>query len=157
MFAMARKSQEMRRLEVREVEVAADIAHLEKALANARVILRDVQTARRVLGELAGPAPGSISETGEPDTQDDDGQDADAPTEAGMTIGEMAVALLRNNPIGMTSNQILSEIQALWVPDLARTSLSPPLSRLKKKGIIYLDEDLWKITPIIEDGRLVPQ
>jgi len=63
-----------------------------------------------------------------------------------LTIGQMALVLLAQaGEEGLTSNEILERIRQRWMNDLARTSLSPPLSRLKKKEEIILDGEHWKL------------
>ncbi len=70
-------------------------------------------------------------------------------SESGMpsTIGDMALEILKEVPEGLTASEILIEIQAKWKPDLLRTSLSPPLSRLKdRKEIEYIEDNAhWRI------------
>ena len=124
---MARKSQEWRKLEAREAELAARVQADQKELDEIRI-------ARRVLARMSGV-----------DGDDDDPQDAPAEG-SNLTIGELALSLIRDaGEEGMTSNTILERLQNGPAPSLVRTSLSPPLSRLKKKGIIRLDGEHWKL------------
>jgi len=68
------------------------------------------------------------------------------PEEPGLTVGEAALLILREaGPEGMTSGDILSAVRVKYFPDLARTSLSPPLSRLKARGQVELEGDRWKV------------
>lgn len=46
---------------------------------------------------------------------------------------------------GLTANQILEIIHSRWMPELRRSSLSPPLSRLKHLGMVKLEDQLWKL------------
>lgn len=69
------------------------------------------------------------------------------------TIADMALKLLEENPKGLTANEILDNIQRKWMPTLARTSLSPPLSRLKHLGKVKLDGQHW----ILETKKNYPE
>ncbi|MCF8496539.1 MAG: hypothetical protein K9G62_07730 [Alphaproteobacteria bacterium] len=71
------------------------------------------------------------------------------PNGSPTTIGDMALVVLKGHSEGLTASSILTEIQERWKPDLARTSLSPPLSRLKeKKEIEYVESSgVWRISP----------
>ncbi|GKY88886.1 hypothetical protein [Sinisalibacter aestuarii] len=64
-----------------------------------------------------------------------------------MTIKEMVRSVLSRNPEGGTSDQIINWINQIHASEVARTSLSPQLSRLKADGIVMLDEDtgIWKL------------
>ena len=65
----------------------------------------------------------------------------------GKTVGDYiiqvldAATLLTSN--GMTSPEILAEIKRNWLPDLARTSFSPPLSRLCKANKVIKSGDYY--------------
>lgn len=59
------------------------------------------------------------------------------------TVADMALVILSETPDGLTANEILDIIRKRWMPDLARTSLSPPLSRLKAMGKIRLQGQHW--------------
>ncbi len=48
------------------------------------------------------------------------------------TVADMALEIIKEAPNGLKADIILKEIRRRWKPRLARTSLSPPLSRLKK-------------------------
>jgi hypothetical protein len=132
---MARKTQDMRKLEAREAEltnrIAADQAELE-----------EIRVARKVLGRLAG------EEKTEPETPSEEETEPSVDIGGGVdaSVGDLALMLLRQAAQkGMTSGEILDAIHAKWLPGLARTSLSPPLSRLKKKSVIKLVGDRWMI------------
>ncbi len=73
------------------------------------------------------------------------------------TIGDMALEILKEYPDGLTASQILKEIQDRWKPELVRTSLSPPLSRLKEKELIeYIDSNAhWRIPKNEESSSAV--
>jgi hypothetical protein len=142
---MARKSQDLKRLEAKDQELAARMEALAAELQAVQAQREDINTARRVLEELSGIPPA------EPLFPPDDGNGDNDPPVAGVlaspdaTIGDMALALLREDPAGLTSGEILESIQSRWMPGLARTSLSPPLSRLKQRGVIKLVGDRWML------------
>ncbi len=61
-----------------------------------------------------------------------------------LTIKEMIRAVLEQNPTGGTSDQIVSWISQTFDNEVARSSLSPQLSRLKSEGEVDLDDELGK-------------
>lgn len=61
------------------------------------------------------------------------------------TVADMVIQILEENPSGMKAVDILSAIQSRWKPDLMRTSLSPPLSRLKEKEVLELNGEIWRL------------
>jgi hypothetical protein len=125
----------MKRLDAREAELTARLKADQAELEELRVT-------RRYLERLAGE-----DEKDEDNAEGDDPQDAPASGSV-LTIGQLAMALLHNaEPEGLTSNEILDRLQRGPAPDLVRTSLSPPLSRLKKRGEIVLVGDRWRIAP----------
>ena len=62
------------------------------------------------------------------------------------TVGDMATELLKEYPEGLTSMELLHLIRERWMPELMRSSISPPLSRLKHMGIVELDNSVWRLT-----------
>jgi hypothetical protein len=133
---MARRSREVRRIEAREAELLA-------RLKADRAELEELRVARRVLDRLSGDD--------DPDLEDSEGS-------PGATIGELAFEILyeakRQGLEGLTSNDLLELIREHSLPDLMRTSLSPPLSRLKKRGLIEQVGDLWRVSeyPALSNG-----
>jgi|GEM_PF-6065672 len=65
-----------------------------------------------------------------------------------MTIKEMVRSVLNHNAEGGTSDQIINWIHKMHGAEVARTSLSPQLSRLKAEGEIALNEDtgIWQLS-----------
>ncbi len=61
------------------------------------------------------------------------------------TVADMALEILRDYPDGLTAIQILDKIRERWMPNLMRSSLSPPLSRLKHVGKVILDGSIWSL------------
>jgi hypothetical protein len=63
----------------------------------------------------------------------------------GLTIKERILAILKDNPDGMTSSKLLEEINSRYQEEIPRWSLSPQLSRLKQENRISVDGKKWKI------------
>lgn len=61
------------------------------------------------------------------------------------TIKQHVLAVLSKNPEGLTSGQILNVLRISGLPSLARESLSPQLSRLKKEKQIEAQHGLWRL------------
>lgn len=67
---------------------------------------------------------------------------------------KIKTTLTEKYPNGATANDILAYVNERWEREIIRSSLSPQLSRLKKEGVITLDNDVWKLaknesTPIV--------
>lgn len=64
-----------------------------------------------------------------------------------LTIKDMIRSVLARNPEGGTSDQIINWIHQAHDIEVARTSLSPQLSRLKADEEVELDDDLgiWSL------------
>ena len=141
---MARKSQDRRRVDARLEQIDERLFELEAELEVLKSERIDLENAARVLDKLSGL--GSTAENAEPSgNRLDQEQDADISVPR-LTIGELALIVLREaGAIGLTSSDVLEKIREKWMPDLMRTSLSPPLSRLKERGEITLEHDRWRI------------
>lgn len=62
------------------------------------------------------------------------------------TIKARVLAILANNPMGLTSSQILNVLQITGLPELERESLSPQLSRLRNADRkIDLNHGVWTL------------
>ena len=61
------------------------------------------------------------------------------------TIIDRVMFVLRQTPNGMTSAQILQNINETGLPNLQRESLSPQLSRLRGDNFIELENGIWRI------------
>jgi hypothetical protein len=106
----------------------------------------DLENAARVLDKLSGSTTLETGNSDDPDSGPRSGKDGD-PSQPKVTIGEMALSVLSEaGPAGLTSNDVLEKIREKWLPALMRTSLSPPLSRLKERGDITLENDKWRLT-----------
>jgi hypothetical protein len=144
---MGRKSLDQKRLTVRRREIADKMSALETELEKLRSEDLELAIAERVLANLSA---GSLAETVE--ESDDvlvetgvDARDDGAAMDRTMTIGDMALKVLEEaGPEGLTSNEVLEKIRTNWLPALMRTSLSPPLSRLKDRGQITLKDERWR-------------
>lgn len=71
-----------------------------------------------------------------------------ADAEEKLTIKEMIRSVLWRNPEGGTSDQVAFWINQFHGVEVARTSLSPQLSRLKADGEVDLNEErgFWRLT-----------
>ncbi|AWM88621.1 hypothetical protein [Microvirga sp. 17 mud 1-3] len=65
--------------------------------------------------------------------------------EASKTLKEMAVEVLSDRPEGADANQILKAIHERFGVEVARSSLSPQLSRLGHEGVLERDSFIWKL------------
>ena len=146
---MARKSQDHRRVEFLRKAIAERLAALESEMTALRSEDCELETTERVLVRLSASTadqPASDDLDASLDTSTEGEVDV-MPDGQSLTIGDMALLVLsENRTTGLTSNEILEAIRARWLPDLMRTSLSPPLSRLKKKLTIRLDDEQWLLT-----------
>lgn len=61
------------------------------------------------------------------------------------SIQDRVCDILSNEPVGLTSHQILESLRSSGLHNLARSSLSPQLSRLKKNKKVELEGGLWKL------------
>lgn len=144
---MARKSQDRRRIEFRLDEISDRLSILETEVEQLKSERMDLINAARVLDKLSGATDSSpIDSDGNEDVDQTDFGGVQNATDVPRTIGDMAMNLLCDaGEVGLTSTEILEAIRGRWLPSLMRTSLSPPLSRLKEKGEIKLVEDKWII------------
>lgn len=62
-----------------------------------------------------------------------------------LTIKEMVLEVLGVLPAGADANKILRLINQRYDRHIARTSLSPQLSRLRQEGYVRLDGSTWRI------------
>jgi len=58
---------------------------------------------------------------------------------------KVKTALQEKFPNGASANDILKYLNDRWERQIVRSSLSPQLSRLKKEGVITLDNDIWRL------------
>jgi len=64
-----------------------------------------------------------------------------------MTIQQLVLAALQGHfPDGATGNQLVDFFKTDWGRKVAGTSLSPQLSRLRKKGLIEQHGRGWRLT-----------
>jgi hypothetical protein len=140
---MGRKSQDQRRIELRLRAIEDEIAEMSLRRDMLTCEQEELRTALKVLSRLHGSSETENQQATSDDEDDADGELADGQD---MTIGAMALELLREaGPAGMTSPEILAAIQKRWRPSLVRTSLSPPLSRLKDREKIELVGEQWRL------------
>lgn len=68
------------------------------------------------------------------------------PPHAPKNVSSMIEIILTESPFNrLTALEILAEIQKRWLPDLKRTSLSPSLSRMGKRGALLRDGHVWRL------------
>ncbi len=72
------------------------------------------------------------------------------------TIKQMIVLVLEESESGLDAWTILNEINSRWQKDLARTSLSPQLSRLKHEGILIYVNQKWLLAKKDEAPDVLP-
>jgi hypothetical protein len=121
------------------------IIALEKEVEFTRAERDEVRTAHKVSVRLW--LASNVSDEGTVD----EAPSTILPEGKGLTVGQAALVILHEaGPEGMTSGDILDAVRSRFFPDLARTSLSPPLSRLKARGETELVGDRWKV--VIEKG-----
>lgn len=58
---------------------------------------------------------------------------------------EMIFSALNVVPEGLDVNDLIDFIQAAFDVEVARTSLSPQLSRMKAEGVLELAGDVWRL------------
>lgn len=63
-----------------------------------------------------------------------------------LTIREMVLSVLGVMTDGLEVNELIEFIQTIFGVEVARTSLSPQLSRMKAEGELELVGDTWKVT-----------
>lgn len=61
------------------------------------------------------------------------------------TMKEMIFSALNVVPEGLDVNDLIDFIQAAFDVEVARTSLSPQLSRMKAEGVLELAGDVWRL------------
>lgn len=118
------------RLKVVEQELTArrgEIAALEDEEAQIRTIIKTMGY------QMSGrPEPEGASTT--------------APNSAeGMTIKELATSVLEKHRDGLSVEAILAEVLQQYGVAVNETSLPPQLSRLKRAGVIYKEDGVWKL------------
>lgn len=136
------------------------IAHAEQALAELR---SDLDDTRKAMGAVAGSRPeGVLTE----ETADSALEALQKPSEgqprrsrrrylgslegmapANYSIMDMVInALSTKYQDGTTAQSLLEHFKVTWGRNIARTSLSPQLTRLKRDGVIDLDGNRWFLT-----------
>ncbi|WP_226635504.1 hypothetical protein [Brevundimonas poindexterae] len=125
-----------RRAEVERAKRAA----LDEAARPFDVELQKIDAALKAVGSftLRSDEPSSVGPT-------DDASPRAKTKAIGMTLKEMIIAVLRAHRGGMDALSILAAINDRWEIGLARTSLSPQLSRLKAEGKLRLVGKDWSL------------
>jgi len=79
----------------------------------------------------------------------DESGSSEPTTNDGPTIKDMVKAVLKDDPSGATSSQILERIEQEYGQRLQRTSLSPQLSRLKSEGEVSQIGNNWILAELL--------
>lgn len=108
---------------------------LRDYIADRRVALKaQIQQLRAELRELDIAEAALSSETGEAE-----------PSQSAPTIKGMVTVVLKTGPAD--AHEIVGEIKKNFGVEVARSSLSPQLSRLKAEGVVQLDGTKWSLVP----------
>jgi hypothetical protein len=67
------------------------------------------------------------------------------------TIKQMVIEVLQGRPEGADSSEIVQFIKQEFGEDVARSSLSPQLSRLKEEGKAVLNGKIWRLSEFDND------
>lgn len=97
-------------------------------------ILREIETLSVELSELDKVESALTDQSPQNDVQFSE------PT----TLKGMSLYVLRKTPSGLTANQILERIRLEFGAEVARSSLSPQLSRLRNEGILVREGKNWR-------------
>lgn len=135
----------LRRSEIEREKRAA----LEEAARPFDVELQEVDAALKAISSFSLQLTGNFGSSGGAEavaSQPKAKATPRAKTKAiGMTLKEMIIAVLRAHRGGMDALSILAAINDRWEIGLARTSLSPQLSRLKAEGKLRLVGKDWSL------------
>lgn len=125
-----------RRAEVERAKRAA----LAEAARPFDIELQKIDAALKAVGSftLRSDEPSPVEST-------DDASPRAKTKAIGMTLKEMIIVVLRAHQGGMDALSILAAINDRWEIGLARTSLSPQLSRLKAEGKLRLVGKDWSL------------
>ena len=128
-----------------QTRIRARIGELQMTIAAAQAELHDLQVAEKVLERLSDGGQGSYS-TQNPvrpaPSEAADRMDAVVYVGREPTVAERAIDTLRaHGPL--TTGDLLATLQENWRPDLAQTTLSSTLSRIKRDGTILQIEGRW--------------
>lgn len=117
-----------------------DLTTEEFAKARIKVILKEIKALRGELALLRGIKKGTAAAKNR-------AQDAPKRKRSGLTFQDMIVEVLREQPNnGADAQEILKLILDKFNKQIERSSISPQLSRLKDKGVLSLDDNVWSLT-----------
>lgn len=127
-----------------QTRIRARAIELRAIISAASQELLELEVAERVLGRLAESGAQTADES-----QDVGPRVARNTKEP--TVADMAVRVLSEKG-AMGSGHILSQLQQVWRPDLALTTLTSTLSRIKSEGRLVHEGGLWdiphRVTPV---------
>lgn len=136
------ESDSLKLMRAREAELSQEILRLQELLGPLQAEREQVRIAiRAMLGEIipkSGLAESNRSlahyrRRAHPEVQ-------------GLTLKQLVLKALREENLrGATANELLATFESLWGKEVARTSLSPQLSRLKSEGKIKLSGKVWHL------------
>lgn len=117
-----------------QTRIKARINELKMTIAAAQAELHDLQVAEKVLERLSdsGLSPMATQDVGI----------AALPRSKEPTVADKAIEALRERG-PMNTVDLLACLQMTWREDLAQTTLSSTLSRVKKDGLIDYVDGLW--------------
>ena len=115
----------------KERDLVSRISELRRELDPLEKELRQVQVAKRALGMPGAGAPATNAPSGV----------------AFMTIKQLVLSALREHfSNGATGTQLVDFFKTSWGREIARESLSPQLSRLRKDKMIERRGRVWLLT-----------
>jgi len=76
------------------------------------------------------------------------------PNQGSITFQDMIVDVLNDQSSkGAEALKIIDLIRVKHGKEIRRTSISPQLSRLKFKGVLYLQDNIWSLTEKYKDKK----
>lgn len=119
--------------------MAARKAEIKAQIAALQAELKDIALAEAAIVKPAAPHAGTVQIPLHLNTPK-------------LTIKQMIVDVLRDQPDGADAFKILDLIHAKHGQAIPRSSISPQLSRLKKfDGVLDLRGDKWRLRPNVMD------
>ena len=116
-----------------QTRIKARISELKMQIAAAQAELHDLQVAEKVLERLADGGYSASAPQNRVPSEASDRMDAVVYVGKEPTVADKALEALRERG-RMTGPDLLSYLQMTWRPELAQTTLSSTLSRMKKDG-----------------------
>lgn len=127
-----------------QTRIKARINELKFQIATAQAELHDLQVAEKVLERLSDGGQGSYATQDPVRLEGPDRMNAIVYVGKEPTVADRAIDALRTHG-PLTTGDLLATLQRNWRPDLAQTTLSSTLSRIKKDGAILQIEGRWRL------------